>query len=257
MVVLAIAAGLALYSSMGEDAEVLVLTRTVLAGEPVSAADVRVVSVSSEDDVSWVPASQRDQLIGQYARYRLARGAFLTSDAVQPARLVTPGWVLMSVQVPVGEVPIGLRERSNIVLVVTGPGADGDVSIVDAVVAAVPSNLASSLQDGDRGGNDLMALSVEVPAELVGIVGTASSVSLGVVDPSSALSPAEQPATVGSSEPDAGGDEAEPAVTEAPVAETLVTVAPTTVALTTAAPVAPAPTAAPPTSSASAAGAGG
>ena len=99
LLVAAVVAGLALYSSLGEDTEVLVLTNTVLAGEQLTADDLRVVAVSSQDDVAWVPASQRSSVVGQYARYRLAEGAFLTADAVQPDRLVTPGRVLMSVEV--------------------------------------------------------------------------------------------------------------------------------------------------------------
>lgn len=259
VVVLAIAAGLALYSSMGEDTEVLVLTRTVLAGEQVTAADLRVVSVSSEDDLAWVPASRRGEVIGQYARYRLVQGGFVSAEAVQPGRLVTPGWVLMSVQVPAGEVPVGLRERSDVVLVVTGPGTDGVVSIVNAVVAAVPSNLTGALQASDQGGNDLMALSVEVPTEMVATVGTAASVSLGVVDPANPA-PEETLETAGLAEPEAappvepGPEPTEPAASEPPSAA----VAPaTTVVSTMAAPAVPVPTAAAPASADASQGAGG
>ncbi len=155
----------------------------MLAGEQLTVDDLRVVAVSSQDDVAWVPASQRLSVVGQYARYRLAEGAFLTADAVQPDRLVTPGRVLMSVEVRAGQVPVGLRERSEVVLVVTGPGgSDATATVVNAVVAAVPGDLATLIQDGGGTGRDLVALSVEVPAEMVTTVGTAAAVSVGVLD---------------------------------------------------------------------------
>jgi hypothetical protein len=90
---------------------------------------------------------------------------------------------LMSVEVRAGQVPVGLRERSEIVLVVTGPGgSDATSTVVSAVVAAVPRDLATAIQEGGGTGRDLVALSVEVPAEMVTTVGTASAVSVGVLD---------------------------------------------------------------------------
>jgi hypothetical protein len=228
LLVATVVAGLALYSSLSDDTEVLVLRETVLAGEQLTTEDLRVVAVSSQDDVAWVRADQRSMVVGQYARYRLAEGGFLTADAVQPERLVTPGRVLMSVEVPAGQVPVGLRERSEVVLVVTGPGgSDATSTVVNAVVAAVPRDLATVIEDGGDAGRDVVALSVEVPAEMVTTVGTAAAVSVGVLDGSIGPEQFETAAAeLSATEPAAQVQPAASPTTTAPAAGPTTTAAP-------------------------------
>ena len=59
---------------------------------------------------------------------------------------------LMSVEVPAGQIPTGLREQSRVVLVVT-PAREGSThaapALVEATVAAVPRNLVDVLGNGD------------------------------------------------------------------------------------------------------------
>lgn len=187
LVVAAVVAALALYTSLGDKTEVLAVTRNVLAGEQITSADLRVVSISSDDDIPTVSADLRAEIVGQYAKVRLAAGALLVSDSVQPRPLVDPERVLMSVEVPAGQVPVGLREQSRLVLVVIpDPAAGGSASpvLVEATVAAVPRNLAEVV-NGDGGG--VVALSVEVPTHFVAVVGSAGSVSVGVLDPAAAF----------------------------------------------------------------------
>ena len=71
----------------------------------------------------------------------------MVGDQLQPTRLVSEGRVLTSVTVPLGEVPVGLREQSQVALVVT-PGdevaeeAGPAPVVVPATVTALPANLA-------------------------------------------------------------------------------------------------------------------
>jgi hypothetical protein len=112
---------------------------------------------------------------------------------VQPRPIVDPDRVLMSVVVPVGLVPVGLREQSRVVLVVTPPTSGGvrpAPVLVDAVVAAVPRNLGEVVGSADAG-QGMIALAVEVPPSNVGVVGEADAVSVGVLD-GSAVFPNEQ-----------------------------------------------------------------
>ncbi len=184
LVVAAVVAALALYTSLGDKTEVLAVARNVLAGEQITSADLRVVAISSDDDIPTIAAERRDEIVGQYARVRLAAGALLVDESVQPRPLVDPDRVLMSVEVPAGQVPVGLREQSRIVLVVL-PEATGTSTVpvlVEATVAAVPRNLADVVS-GASGSGGMVALSVEVPADLVAVVGSAGAVSVGVLDP--------------------------------------------------------------------------
>jgi SAF domain len=193
VVVASVVAAIALYTRIGDRTEVLAVARDVLAGEQITDADIEVVSISSDDAIPTVPATQGRTVVGQYARVRLLAGSLLSSESVQPLPLVDPERVLMSVVVPVGLVPVGLREQSRVVLVVTPPTTGGDrppPALVEATVAAVPRNLGEIVGSADAG-QGMIALAVEVPPAYVGIVGEAEAVSIGVLD-GSAPFPGEQ-----------------------------------------------------------------
>jgi SAF domain len=237
VVVTSVVAALAIYARIGNRAEVLAVSRDVLAGEQIGDDDLEVVSLSSDDRIPTVPASRRNAIVGQYARVRLLSGSLLAADSVQSRPLVNPDRVLMSVVVPVGLVPVGLREQSRIVLVVTPPTSGGvrpAPVLVDAVVAAVPRNLGEVVGSADAG-QGMIALAVEVPPSYVGVVGEADAVSVGVLDGSAAF-PSDQ---VGPSTDDvaASGErsdsEASPPAVTAPAAGVTNLDGPTTIPTTT------------------------
>jgi len=185
IVVAAVIAALAIYTRIGDRTEVLAVSRTILAGEQITDADLQVVSISSDDSFPSIAASNRAVVVGQYAKVRLAAGSLLVIDSVQTEQLVNPDRVLMSVVVPVGLIPVGLREQSRLTLVVTPPQAGADHPrpvLVEATVAAVPRNLAEIVGTDDSG-RSMVALSVEIDPQWVSLVGSASAVSVGVLDP--------------------------------------------------------------------------
>lgn len=239
LVVAAVVAALALYSRLGDRTRVLALNRTVLAGEQITSADLRVVGVSSDDAVAWVEADDQAVVVGQFARYRLPEGALLVDESVQSRPLVTPGKVLVAVAVATAEIPVGLREQTRLVLVVAVPGPPGGEPappiLVEAVVVAVPADLAAVVGGTSSGSPSYASLTVEIDPELVAVVSSADSVGVALVDPLGetpdvgALDPA--PATVAVAVPDtataetgAGADEsgadtaADPVVDTAPAA---------------------------------------
>ena len=218
VVVAAVVAALALYSRIGDRREVLMVTRTVLAGEQLSDSDLRVVSVGSDADFAGVSAADREAVVGQFARVRLASNSLLVGDQLQPTRLVSEGRVLASVTVPLGEVPVGLREQSQVALVVT-PGdevaeeAGAAPVVVPATVTALPANLAEVVGDVDSSSRTVVPLSVEVPAGFARLVGSAKEVSVVVVDPAESF-PAEL-TTDPSPQPPVSAPAAEPSTTVA------------------------------------------
>ncbi len=164
LVIAAVVAALAIYARVGNRNEVLAVRRSILAGEQILDDDLQVVSISSDDSFPSIPASDRAFVVGQYAKVRLASGALLVADSIQSEQLVDPERVLMSVVVPVGLIPVGLREQSRLTLVVT-PAQSGSTReppvLVEALVAAVPRNLAE-IVGSDESGRAMVALSVEV-----------------------------------------------------------------------------------------------
>lgn len=192
LVVASVVAALTIYVRIGDRQEVLAATRTVLAGEQLSATDFRVVSISTDDDLAVISAQDRDLLVGQYARVRIADGSLVVAESVQPNPLVDSEKVLMSITVPAGGVPTGLREGSRLTLVVSpDPSTATDLQpvLVEAVVAAVPRNLTEAVGSGSTSTD--VALSVEVPPERVALIGSADEIAIGVLDPSAPF-PGEQ-----------------------------------------------------------------
>jgi len=187
VMVASVAFSLTLWYRTGDRHEVLALTRTVLAGEQVTESDLREISIASDSSFASVPSSSRDLIVGQYAKVRLMSGSLLVTDSVQARPLVHPERVLMSVPVPLTGVPAGLREGSRLVLIVT-PASDvvesSAPSLVEATVAAVPSNLGELVGGStSSGATTMVALSVEVPPEAASLVGSAKAVAVGVLDP--------------------------------------------------------------------------
>ncbi len=186
LVVGSITVALTIYVRIGDRQEVLAATRMVLAGEQLAMSDFRVVSISTDDDLTAVAAADRELLVGQYARVRIAEGSLVVASSTQPTPLVDPNRMLMSVMVPLGGVPTGLRDGSRVALIVTPDTAlspDQQPVLVEATVAAVPRNLAE-LVGGDSPGSAQVALSVEVDPGRAALIGSAESVAVGVLDPS-------------------------------------------------------------------------
>ena len=185
-VVASVVAALAIYTKVGDRKEILAVRNGVLAGELITGDNLQVVSISSDDSFPSIPASDRALVVGQYAKVRLAAGALLVADAIQPAELVNPERVRINVVVSAGLVPVGLREQSRVTLVVTPPQSGSTrppPALVEAIVLSVPRDLVEIVGSGDRG-RDTVPLTVEIDPRWVSLVGTAESVSVGVLDPS-------------------------------------------------------------------------
>lgn len=185
IVVASVIAALAIYTKVGDRKEVLAVRNGVLAGEQITDGNLQVVSISSDDSFPSIPAANRALVVGQFAKVRLAAGALLVTDAIQPDELVDPDRIRVAVDVPAGLVPVGLREQSRVTLVVTPPqsgSARVPPVLVEAIVLSVPRNLAEIA--GTTGSErDMVPLTVEIDPHWVSLVGTAESVSVGVLHP--------------------------------------------------------------------------
>lgn len=185
LVVASVVIAIAIYTKVGDRTDYLALDRSVLAGEQISDDDLRVVSLSTDDDLNAVPASARATVIGQYARYRLRVGSLIGSEDVQATPLVTPGRALMSIAVVASDVPPGVREQSRVALVVSprhsGGGDPPPPVRIDATVTAIPLNIAELRLAPDA--NRITAtIAVEVAPEAMDLVAEAESITLAAIE---------------------------------------------------------------------------
>jgi flagella basal body P-ring formation protein FlgA len=91
--VAAVSAVLLVFDNLDKRVAVLQVTRDVLAGEQVAAADLRVVEVSVDADVTVTPVDQQVLVVGSYAKVRIVAGALIAPTMLQPTPLVGPAFV--------------------------------------------------------------------------------------------------------------------------------------------------------------------
>ncbi|HYN35102.1 MAG TPA: SAF domain-containing protein [Ilumatobacteraceae bacterium] len=170
---IAIGGNVWLYSTLNLAEPVLQVVRDVPAGEQLTSDMLRTVEVDADSTVNLVPGDQLDSLVGSYAKVRLVSGSLVTAEALQSTPLVSTGSSVVAIQVGEGTLPIGVRERAAIMLVI--PSEAGPTSI-DARVVGLPVATSSAL--------GFESLSVEVDAGDAATVAAADDVRVVLVEPS-------------------------------------------------------------------------
>lgn len=178
---LAVAGNVWLYSNVDSDEQVLQVTRDVTAGEQITEDMLRTVDVEVDDSVTVVPAGELHSTVGRYAKVRLVTGSLVTPASLQAEPLVTDGASVVAVRVPDGSLPIGLRERVPVDIVLPPrSGAVTDEVAEPYVVAGRVIGLPSS-PDSTVG---LVSVSLEVDATEASRVAAADDVRLVLRQPS-------------------------------------------------------------------------
>lgn len=185
---LAVIANLFVYSSVSQRRPVLQVVRDVPAGSLIGPDDIREVEVAADPTVRVIGADQRDLVVGSYARVRIVSGSLVVAEAIQSGPLVAQGSAVIAIQVPDGALPIGVRERSRVRLVVPQSRFDEETGPieVDGWVVGLPS--APGAVTGR------LSLSVEVAEPDAVRVVTGDDVRVVLLDP--AGDPAGDPASV-------------------------------------------------------------
>jgi hypothetical protein len=109
---------------------------------------------------------------------RLVAGSLVTVEALQTMPLVTVGTSVVAIQVADGSLPVGLRERVPVLLVVPGDGSATDAGVVSVAgrVVGLPTDTSSAL--------GLQSLSVEVATADAASIAAADDVRVVLVEPS-------------------------------------------------------------------------
>lgn len=178
---LAIAGNLWVYSGIDDSEPVLQVSRDVPAGEQITADSVRTVRVDVDGSVDVVPADQLTAIVGTYAKVRLVSGSLVTPAALQPQPLVASGSSVVAILVPDGSLPIGLRERAPVDLVLPSLSSAGDdapskPTVVPGRVVGLPSTPDSAV--------GVLSLSVEVAAGDAALVAASDGVRVVLREPS-------------------------------------------------------------------------
>ena len=126
VLIVAGAAGTAwLVTSMADARPVLVTARPVAAGQVITDADLAVAQFGVDPSVASVPASARDQLLGQRATADLPAGLLLAVDQLTGEPIPPPGQTLVGVAARPAQLPatpLGAGDPVTLVAAAT----DGD-----------------------------------------------------------------------------------------------------------------------------------
>jgi hypothetical protein len=169
---IAIGGNLFVYAGIDSSEPAVQVVRDVPAGEQLTADMLRTVDVDADSTVNLVAGERLDSLVGTYAKVRLVSGSLLTAEALQPGPLVSAGSSVVAIQVADGTLPIGVRERVAITLVILG---DTGPTSIDARVVGLPVATSSAL--------GVESLSVEVDADDAATVAAADDVRVVLVEP--------------------------------------------------------------------------
>jgi hypothetical protein len=178
LIAAAIGGNVLVYSSLDDRQPVLQVVRDVPAGKQLTDEDVRSIDVDADDTLRAIPADRVSTIVGQYAKVRLVAGSLVVAESLQSTPLVNAGSAIVAIQVPDGALPVGLRERSAVELVVPTTG-DGSTAVPPTIV----SGRVVGLPTAPATATGTLSLSVEVPADLAATVVASDDVRVVLVQP--------------------------------------------------------------------------
>jgi len=132
-----------LFSSAGDKHSVLAVARSVAGGDTVQAQDLKVVRVATDDGLATIPASKREEIVGQVATTNLVPGSLLARAQVAGRGHVDAGQAVVGMALKPGQFPshLGPGDRVSVVqgaggLTANDEGA-GNVLVQNATVITV------------------------------------------------------------------------------------------------------------------------
>ena len=128
-------AGTWFYANSTDQDAVLALRNAVSRGSVITAADLQVVQVSSDDTLNVLGRDQAGAVIGQIALSDLSPGTLITTDAVATSAVIEPGDGIVGLALDPGEYPTLSLRPGDVVRVVQVPGGS-DIGEVEVVLAA-------------------------------------------------------------------------------------------------------------------------
>jgi hypothetical protein len=105
--------------------EVLAVARDVQLGSTITAEDLTVANVTSDPNLSPIPASQQSQIVGMVAQVPLTRGELLTGAQVGTDSGLAAGEMLVALPMREGQFPARGLTPGQQVLIVATPGSNG------------------------------------------------------------------------------------------------------------------------------------
>lgn len=105
--------------------QVLAVARNVPLGQAITSADLTVASVSTDPNLSPIPAGELDRVVGMVAQVPLVKGELLTEGQIGRSTGFVPGQQLVALPLKLGQLPARGLSPGQRVLVVATLGSAG------------------------------------------------------------------------------------------------------------------------------------
>jgi hypothetical protein len=173
--IVAVGVVLLVFSTADRRVAVLQVVRDLPAGAELGPGDVRSIELSIDPTLAVVRASDIATVVGQYTKVRIVTGGLLATGLLQNGALVAPGSAVVAVTIPSGELPAGLRERSQVQIVIPATGDEMQQPPVVGRVVGLP--------DAPDSVTGQLSVSFEVSAVDAVVVASATRVRIVLLDP--------------------------------------------------------------------------
>ena len=171
----AIGVVLLVFSTADRRIAVLQVVRDLPAGTQLTADDVRSIELTSDPSLAIVKTVDLAAVVGQYTKVRIVAGGLLAPGLMQSVPLVGPGSAVVAVTVPSGELPAGLRERSQVQIVIP--------TVADATAVAPVLGRVVGLPAAPDSVTGQMSVSFEFSSTDAVLVASAARVRIVLIDP--------------------------------------------------------------------------
>jgi hypothetical protein len=161
-----------LWMNAGDRRPVLAVAQDVAAGQTIQAEDLTVVRVSTEEGLDPIPASRRQEVIGQVASVDLLAGSLLVDSAIGENRGLEAGTALISVPVPVQELPSPDLEAGDRLIVYRTSSdllAEGEQTSAEAIGEA----RVFAVESTEAGSRDTVSVSLAVDQSIASDIAAA------------------------------------------------------------------------------------
>lgn len=160
-VVLVVVALVALFQAQSGRIEVLVVARSVPAGQVLTEGDFKPVSVAGVPDA--IAAANVDSIVGQRAAVGLVEGQVLTQAAVTDTLVPAAGQRLVAIRLDQGRVPGGLAAGDLVDVLVTPP--EGDSGVKEQLMSPARLTAAARVDSVGETADSAVVVTVLVPAD--------------------------------------------------------------------------------------------
>ncbi len=171
---------LAIVRQAGQRTPVLVMARTVQAGQVIGAQDVRVAELGIASGVATLGAGDRARVVGRRAAVPLEAGQVLGPAVVADGPALGSGQVAMSVALAPEHAAAGLLRAGDRVAVVAS-GKPGETGVGSGVLLSPVSVLSVLTRGDDSGADRKLLVSLAIRPEQAATLARAAQGTLDLV----------------------------------------------------------------------------